>query len=160
MAPVEAISIQGVGHSLPMSGMAAMAIAFFGLNTQNPPPTTTTTTTTQTGPPPTSSCKVTYTVLNAWNTGLTTDITIANTGSTPINSWSLGFTLPAGQAITSGWNATFTPTAGQITARNMSYNSAIAPGGSVGSIGFQASHNGNTGKPTAFTLNSTPCTLG
>jgi poly(hydroxyalkanoate) depolymerase family esterase len=31
-APVEAISVQGVGHSLPMNGMAAMAIQFFGLD--------------------------------------------------------------------------------------------------------------------------------
>ncbi|MFK4088877.1 PHB depolymerase family esterase [Kribbella sp. NPDC020789] len=37
-APVEGISLQGVGHSLPMPGMAAMAIAFFGL-TSSPPPT-------------------------------------------------------------------------------------------------------------------------
>jgi len=31
-AAVEAISIQGVGHSLPTTGMAAMAIQFFGLD--------------------------------------------------------------------------------------------------------------------------------
>ncbi|WP_282692432.1 PHB depolymerase family esterase [Streptomyces sp. CC208A] len=31
-APVEAISVQGVGHVLPSSGMAARAIAFFGLD--------------------------------------------------------------------------------------------------------------------------------
>jgi poly(hydroxyalkanoate) depolymerase family esterase len=31
-APVEAITIQGVGHSLPGAGMAAMAIQFFGLD--------------------------------------------------------------------------------------------------------------------------------
>ena len=31
-APVEAISVQGVGHSLPLSGMAARAIQFFGLD--------------------------------------------------------------------------------------------------------------------------------
>jgi poly(3-hydroxybutyrate) depolymerase len=30
---VEAISVAGAGHALPMSGMAAYAIAFFGLNT-------------------------------------------------------------------------------------------------------------------------------
>jgi poly(hydroxyalkanoate) depolymerase family esterase len=30
--PVEAISIQGVGHSLPLGGQAAMAIQFFGLD--------------------------------------------------------------------------------------------------------------------------------
>ena len=38
MAPVEAISIANAGHNLPLSGQAAMAIAFFGLNNQ--PPTT------------------------------------------------------------------------------------------------------------------------
>ena len=38
--PVEAISIQGVGHSLPMSGMAALAIQFFGLNNTSVPTAT------------------------------------------------------------------------------------------------------------------------
>lgn len=32
MPPVEAISIQGVGHSLPQAGQAARVIAFFGLD--------------------------------------------------------------------------------------------------------------------------------
>jgi acetylxylan esterase len=31
-APVEAISVQGAGHVLPLAGMAAMAIQFFGLD--------------------------------------------------------------------------------------------------------------------------------
>ncbi len=37
-APVEAISLQGVGHSLPQGGQAAMAIAFFGLDGATPGP--------------------------------------------------------------------------------------------------------------------------
>lgn len=158
-APVEAIRLDGVGHSLPMSGMAAMAIAFFGLNTTPPPPTTTTTTTTTTGPPPGGPCRVSYAV-NAWDTGLTTGITIANTGSTGINGWSLVFTLPSGQTITSGWNATFSPTSGQVTARNAGHNAVINPGSSIMDIGFQATHTGNTGKPSSFTLNGSPCTIG
>src|SRR3954464_12386786 len=48
-APVEGISVQGVGHSLPLGGQAAMAIAFFGLNGTPPPGSSTTTTT---SPPP------------------------------------------------------------------------------------------------------------
>ncbi|HEU4328560.1 MAG TPA: PHB depolymerase family esterase [Roseiflexaceae bacterium] len=36
IVPVEAISIQGVGHSLPISGMALRAIQFFGLDTATP----------------------------------------------------------------------------------------------------------------------------
>jgi poly(hydroxyalkanoate) depolymerase family esterase len=40
-APVEGISVANVGHSLPLAGQAAMAIAFFGLDTSTPPPTDT-----------------------------------------------------------------------------------------------------------------------
>jgi acetylxylan esterase len=165
MAPVEGISIQGVGHSLPTTGMGALAIAFMGLNNTGGGTTTTTTTTTRTttstttttnGPPPASSCKITYNV-NAWDTGLTTDITIANTGSTAINGWSLVFTLPPGQVITSGWNANYSPNSGQITATNVGFNGTINPGMSVGSFGFQATHTGNTSKPASFTLNGTTC---
>jgi poly(hydroxyalkanoate) depolymerase family esterase len=167
-APVEAISIQGVGHSLPMSGMAAMAIQFFGLDSTTPPTSPPPTSAPPTSAPPTSAppssppasggaCRVTYTT-NAWNTGLTASITIANTGGTAMNGWSLGFTLPSGQTITSGWNATYTPSSGQVTATNVSYNAAIAPNASVG-IGFQATHTGNTAKPTSFTLNGTACSV-
>jgi len=105
---------------------------------------------------PVGGCQVSYTV-NAWNTGLTTAVTITNGGATPVNGWTLGFTLPSGQSITSAWNATVTPASGAVTARNMSYNATIPPGGSA-SFGFQANHSGNTGKPAAFTLNGTACT--
>jgi len=123
------------------------------------PPTTAPTTPPTTAPTtgPGGTCRVSNAV-NAWNTGLTTSVTIANTGTSTINGWSLVFTLPSGQTITSGWNATYTPSTGQITARNMSYNGTIAPNGST-NIGFQANHTGNTGKPTSFTLNGATCTV-
>jgi len=139
---VEAYSIQGAGHSLPASGMAAAAIAFFGLTGTTPP----------TG---SGTCQVTATV-SPWSTGLTESITITNTGTAPINGWSLAFTLPGGQTITSGWNASYSPSSGQVTARDATYNAAVAPNTSVG-IGFQATHTGNTAKPTSFTLNGTSC---
>ncbi|HEX3787197.1 MAG TPA: PHB depolymerase family esterase [Pseudonocardiaceae bacterium] len=154
---VEAYSIAGVGHTLPLAGMAAYAIQFFGLTGSMPPPTTTTTgSTTTTSPPPSSgACRVTD-VISAWNTGLTAAITVTNTGSATINGWSLVFTLPSGQTITSGWNATYAPASGRVTATNASYNAAIAPGTSV-SIGFQANQTGNAGAPPSFTLNSAAC---
>ncbi|GAA2390208.1 hypothetical protein GCM10010420_12400 [Streptomyces glaucosporus] len=107
--------------------------------------------------PGTPVCKVTDTV-TAWNTGLVSNITITNTGTTPIDGWSLTFTLPGGQTITSGWNADYSPASGRVTARNAPHNATIAPGASVG-IGFQATHTGNTAEPTAFTLNGTDCTV-
>ena len=103
----------------------------------------------------TGTCQVTNSV-SAWNTGLTDNITIKNTGTAAINGWSLKFNLASGQTITSGWNATYAPTSGQVTATNVSYNAAIPPGGST-SIGFQASHTGNSAAPSGFTLNGTAC---
>ncbi|WP_433317435.1 extracellular catalytic domain type 1 short-chain-length polyhydroxyalkanoate depolymerase [Micromonospora sp. CA-269861] len=172
---VEAYSIQGAGHSLPSGGMAASAIAFFGLtNPTTPPPTTpppttpppttpppTTpppTTPPPTTPPPTSGvCRVTV-AINAWNTGLTENITVTNTGTSAVNGWSLVFTLPSGQTITSGWNATYSPNSGQVTARNVAYNSGIPVNGSV-SFGFQATHTGNNAQPSSFALNGASCTV-
>ncbi|MFI9151453.1 PHB depolymerase family esterase [Streptomyces sp. NPDC053367] len=146
-APVEAISLQGVGHNLYASGMGARAITFFGLDTTGPAPQ-----------PQPGGCRVTVTT-NAWNTGLTASVTITNTGSTAVDGWKLGFTLPAGQSITSGWGAAYAPAAGTVTATNVSYNGTIAPNAGVG-IGYQATHTGNSAAPAAFTLNGAPCTTG
>ncbi|MBQ1048354.1 cellulose binding domain-containing protein [Micromonospora sp. C51] len=105
--------------------------------------------------PPTGACRVTNAV-NAWNNGLVDNITITNTGTSAVNGWSLRFTLAPGQTITSGWGATYSPTSGQVTATNVSYNPSIPPGASV-TIGFQATHGGNDAPPTGFTLNGTAC---
>lgn len=107
-------------------------------------------------PAPTGTCRVSSKV-NAWNSGLTADLVVTNTGTTAVNGWSLTFTLAAGQTITSGWNASYAPTSGQVTARNVSYNGAIAPGATV-SIGFQAGHTGNSAAPTGYALNGAACT--
>ncbi|MFJ9562093.1 PHB depolymerase family esterase [Streptomyces fuscichromogenes] len=145
-APVEAISLQGVGHNLYTYGMAARALTFFGLDGGGTAPQ-----------PPAGGCRVTVTT-SAWNTGLTASVTVTNTGTTTVSGWRLGFTLPDGQTITNGWNATYSPASGAVTAANVSYNATIAPNASV-SIGYQATHTGNSAAPTTYTLNGTPCTV-
>jgi chitodextrinase len=104
-----------------------------------------------------AGCRVTYTP-NSWADGFTTDITVANTGAAAVDGWSLAFTLPGGQTITSMWNATITPTSGAVTARNVGFNAAIAPNGSQG-FGFQGSYSGTFTRPTAFSLNGAACTV-
>lgn len=47
---------------------------------------------------------------------------------------------------------------GAVTARNVSHNSTIPPNTSV-DLGFQATHTGNSGPPSAFTLNGTARTV-
>ncbi len=107
-------------------------------------------------PPAPGACRVSGTV-NAWGSGLTADITVTNTGSTAVNGWTVAFSLPSGQTITNGWNATYAPLSGRVSASNVSYNATVAPGASV-SFGFQATHTGNSGAPTAYTLNGATCT--
>ena len=104
------------------------------------------------------SCKVADAV-NGWNTGLTENITITNTGTSTVNGWSLVFTLASGQTVTSAWNATISPTTGKVTATNLSYNGTLAPGAST-TIGFQATHTGNAAAPASFALNGSTCSAG
>ncbi|WP_373314502.1 extracellular catalytic domain type 1 short-chain-length polyhydroxyalkanoate depolymerase [Streptomyces griseosporeus] len=146
-APVEAISLQGVGHNLYASGMGARALTFFGLDTSGPGPQ-----------PQPSACRVKATT-TAWNNGLTGSVTLTNTGTSTLTGWRLGFTLPAGQTITNGWGASYAPSSGAVTATNASYNGTLAPNASV-TFGYQATHTGNSSAPSAFTLNGSPCAVG
>ncbi|MEV6614744.1 PHB depolymerase family esterase [Streptomyces sp. NPDC051051] len=148
-APVEAISLQGVGHNLYAWGMAARVLTFFGLDAGGEPGP---------DPQPTDSCRVAVST-SAWNTGLTASVTLTNTGTSTVNGWRLGFTLPAGQAVTNAWGATYTPASGAVTATNASYNGTLAPNASV-TLGYQASHTGDSRAPSSFTLNGTQCALG
>ncbi|CAG7612674.1 GH12 family glycosyl hydrolase domain-containing protein [Actinacidiphila bryophytorum] len=102
-----------------------------------------------------SGCKVTVTP-QSWSGGFTANVTVANTGSSAVNGWKLGFTLPSGQTITSAWNATVSPSSGSVTATNLSYNAQIPAGGSQ-SFGFQGTTSGAYAAPTGFTLNGTAC---
>jgi cellulase/cellobiase CelA1 len=98
---------------------------------------------------------VTYTP-NSWNSGFTAEVTVANTGSSPVDGWALTFTLPGGQTITSSWNTALTTSGSSVTARNGSWNGALAPGASA-SFGFQGTYSGSYSSPTAFALNGTSC---
>ncbi|MGK5678441.1 GH12 family glycosyl hydrolase domain-containing protein [Actinoplanes sp. URMC 104] len=144
----------------PWIGGAGLAVTNFSaqVNGGGGTPTTPTTPPTTTSPPPTggtTSCRVTY-ATNTWNNGYTANVTVANTGSSAVNGWQLAFTLPAGQTITSSWNAALTGSSGAVTARNIAWNGTIPANGST-SFGFQATHTGSTAAPSAFTLNGNRC---
>ncbi|MFI7437353.1 cellulose binding domain-containing protein [Micromonospora haikouensis] len=160
VAPQNALTMSN--GSLTVTLPARSIMTFVTSVNGTPPPTTPPPTATPTPTPtPTSGGgtgpRVAYT-MNSWGSGFTASIDITNTGTSAINGWTLAFTLPSGQSITSGWNATYSPSSGQVSARNVDYNAAIAPGATI-NIGFQATTSGSTVEPTAFTLNGVACTV-
>jgi alpha-L-fucosidase len=90
-----------------------------------------------------------------WQGGFTANVTITNNGTAAINGWTVAWSFPGDQKVTNSWNATTTQSGSAVTATNMSYNAAIAPGGNV-QFGFQGTFAANDSSPTAFTVNGAP----
>jgi endo-1,4-beta-xylanase len=111
--------------------------------------------------PVTGTCQVAYSASNWSGTnGFTGSVTITNTGTAPINGWTLAFSFPSGQRVSQGWSATWTQPQGSanVTATPLSWNTTIAANQSVG-IGFNGTHTGQNPEPTAFTINGTACAV-
>jgi endo-1,4-beta-xylanase len=83
------------------------------------------------------SCSATLPVQSAWSGGYVIQAVMTN-GTSAITSWTITFTLPAGQTITNSWNVSITVSGTTATARNLSYNGAT-PANGTQSWGFQAS---------------------
>ncbi|MER7002175.1 cellulose binding domain-containing protein [Dactylosporangium sp. NPDC000555] len=109
-----------------------------------------------TSPATTHTCKVTYVKISEWNPGFVAAVTITNTGSSPLGGWSLRFEYPAGQKVTSYWNAAVTQSGPVVVAGAEGNSRAIAPGASF-TFGVQGTWQGSNPNPAAFALNGAPC---
>ncbi|MFD5317504.1 PQQ-dependent sugar dehydrogenase [Streptomyces sp. NPDC127098] len=107
----------------------------------------------RTGP----ACRVAYDV-TSWGTGLTVDITLTNTGTTPIDGWRLEFPLPLGQTIVSDWNTDLSQFGDVVRANSATHNASIAPGASI-TLGYLANHTGDASPPARVTLNDRACAV-
>ncbi|MFJ5229136.1 endo-1,4-beta-xylanase [Kitasatospora sp. NPDC088391] len=148
----------------PKSAYHAAVTALGGNSSPSPSPSPTGSSSPSPSPSPSPSgssgaaaCRVS-TQVSAWNTGLTENVTVTNTGAAAVNGWKLTFTLPAGQTVSNAWNATVGPASGTVGATNLAYNANIPAGGST-SFGFQATHTGNAAAATGFALNGTACSV-
>jgi hypothetical protein len=112
------------------------------------------------GDNPPSACRVTYRVFNQWDTGFQASMNITNTGNVPVTNWTLRFTFANGQEISMLWNGVVEQDEFRVPAQNAGWNSVINPGQTVADVGFVASHTGTNNRPTAFSLNTTPCSIG
>ena len=99
------------------------------------------------------SASVTFADTNDWGSGFTGSITVANTGSIPINGWTLQFDFAG--AIIGIWNAQILSHTGtRYVIQDAGYNSTIAPGQSV-SFGFNATPGNHPAGPANYVLNGT-----
>ena len=107
---------------------------------------------------PPTTCTVTSVLNNQWPSGYQFSHTITNTGSTPLNGWSVQYRMPSGQRITQLWNGTVTQNGTVVTIRNADWNRTIPAGGSVNDVGFLATwDNAVNARPVGATLNGRRC---
>ncbi|WP_307864047.1 cellulose binding domain-containing protein [Actinacidiphila bryophytorum] len=69
-------------------------------------------------------------------------MTVKNTGSAAISGWTVSWTQPSGDTITSLWNAVQGSANGQTTAKNAAYNGQLGAGAST-TFGYTASTGGS-----------------
>jgi hypothetical protein len=105
-----------------------------------------------------SSCHVTYSIVNSWPGGFQAAITIQNTGSSVWSGWDLTWTFPDGQTVAGLWNGAASQSGSNVSVQNLSYNGAIAAGGSYKGVGFTGTWNGSTNAaPASFAINGATC---
>ncbi|CCK29425.1 secreted beta-mannosidase [Streptomyces davaonensis JCM 4913] len=121
---------------------------------RSPRSTTVTVTTDDT---PAGNCSVGYRVTGEWPGGFQGELTIRNTGTTPVNGWTLAFAFPDGQTVTNMWGGTPTQNGSAVSVASVSWTSTIPASGSV-TVGFTGTKGTANGSPTTFTLNGTTCT--
>ncbi|MFI6598437.1 peroxidase family protein [Nonomuraea sp. NPDC050536] len=105
------------------------------------------------------SCKVTYSVGSQLGGLFAGSVVITNTGSTPIDGWTLEWTYANGQRILQLLDGIVTQGGANVPVTN-EYSNRVIPAGRSASFAFLASsNNAVNAEPTAFTLNNQPCAL-
>ena len=107
-----------------------------------PPPTT--------PPPPNSACTAALSTQSSWTGGFTDSLTVT-AGSQPVSTWTVTFTWPGDQHITSAWGANYTQTTTSVTLTNLSYDGSLAAGTTYTNIGFQGTWSTSNAPPTTVT---------
>ncbi|NLT53659.1 MAG: 1,4-beta-xylanase, partial [Actinomycetales bacterium] len=105
-------------------------------NTQTSSRTTTSSTGGGTG-----GCSASYALASSWGSGFVATVTVT-AGSGGTRGWRVAMTLPSGNAISNGWNASFSGSTGSVTATNASYNGTLGAGQTT-SFGFQGTGSGS-----------------
>ncbi|UUZ51648.1 cellulose-binding domain-containing protein [Massilia sp. B-10] len=72
-----------------------------------------------------SGCAVEFVTCNDWGSGQVPAITLRNTGTAPINGWSLSWTESNDVALSNSWNTTLAQSGRSFVATPVSYNQTV-----------------------------------
>lgn len=105
-----------------------------------------------------AACSIVYAISPQNTSAFGASVTINNTGTTALTSWTLTWTFANGQTVSQLWNGVETQSGANVTVTNEPYNGSIPAGGSLSGIGFNGAWNGATNAiPTSFAVNGTTC---
>ncbi|GAB6901456.1 GH12 family glycosyl hydrolase domain-containing protein [Kineosporia succinea] len=93
----------------------------------------------------TAKCTATYRVSQSWGSGFIGEVTVKNTGGSATKNWKVDWTWPAGQKVTSSWNASSVQTGTKVAATSLGYNGSVNANGTT-QFGMQV--DGATATPT------------
>ncbi|WP_100444869.1 glycoside hydrolase family 6 protein [Glycomyces xiaoerkulensis] len=90
-----------------------------------------------TDPPNTGDgdCSAEIEVVNDWGSGWQGDVRVT-AGDAAIDGWTLTWTWPGGQSISSSWNADINESGSSVTASDIGWNGSIAAGQTTNAFGF------------------------
>lgn len=92
------------------------------------------------------AAKLTLATQSEWAGGFTALVTLQNTGTIPLNPWSILITFDNPFALTNSWSANLTKSGNTLIAKPLDWNAVIPPNASV-TFGIQISYTG--AKPVA-----------
>ena len=99
----------------------------------------------------------TFAVTQTWQGGLSGSYTVINDTNSTVNSWSLTFSLPTGETVTSAWNGTLTQSGNNYTITSPSWASPLASGATADVVGLDISSGATQTDPTGCLINGGPC---
>lgn len=96
------------------------------------------------------SCTATVTTQSSWSGGFVDDVSVT-AGKSGLTSWSVTFSWPGDEQVTSAWGANETQSGKTVTLTNESYNGTVAAGASLTNVGVQGTYTSSDALPTAVT---------
>jgi hypothetical protein len=102
-----------------------------------------------------ATMKAAFTKTSDWGNGFVGSYQVTNSGAAVLK-WTLSFSLPSTEAITSAWSGILSQSGTTYTITNADWNGALPTGAST-TTGFQGTYSGTFVPPSNCLINGNPC---